>query len=543
VLLEGRDAALRAKAARALGERLPLDRHLIVPALVKATQESSAEVRRAAREPMSHGRVGPALPGVIEALREGLDEPEARDRHAVIAALGSQTGYSAEFFADMQRCLRDPDRAVRSTAAYYLADFLRRGERATDELWAALEDPVPEVRRYLVRGLGRVSPGDARVHAVVLDILRDEAASPYQLDDAVEIVALLPEQQAAALLDRAPPRAHVAIARTRFPGLTARGIEELGALLRGTEKQRVEALRAAPKVRPWLDEEVVRAAGAGEPAAVREAALIAVRDLDVPPARKLELVRASIDAADRSVRWAVHQLLGQLPHADVLELCIARLDGPDRDELARALGYLNERGAAAVPRLVQCLEQKPTSTLAYALGSIGRAARAALPALARLTAEANDVNLRTVALVQISRIGLGPAPGDAVLEPLLARADDLQPGVRDAAVLALETIEPPVPARVREALMQSVVREEGQPDVRRRRVLRLAELGPEVTQALVRALEDRDEQVAADALRALERLGAAAVPQLERMRDDPRCADAARAAFVLEQVFNARRPR
>ncbi len=547
VLLEGRDEAQRVKAARALGERLPLDRHLIVPALVKATQESSPAVRRAAREPMSHGRVGAALLGVIEALREGLDEPEASDRHAVIAALGSQTGYSPQFYADMLKCLRDEDAGVRSSAAYYVADFLRRGSAPTDDVWAALADPSSNVRRYVVRGLGRTRPGDERVNAVLLELLRDESAAPYQLDDAVELVGLLPEPAAAAVLDRCalpaahPNRVRLAVIRTRFPGLAARGLEELMELLQGTERQRIDAVRAAPKVRPHLDAAVLRSAAPGEPALVRAAALEAARDLQLPADERLRLVRENVDAPERERRWASYALLGTLSHeraAEVLELCTARLGGPEGDELARVLGWLGARAAPAVPQLVRSLEQRPSTTVLYALGSIGPPAHEALRVVARLARSATEAYVRSTAVETLGRIGLAKA-GDTELELVIALAGEGEPGARDAAVSALETVAPG-PPRVRDALMQSVVREEGLSDARRRRVLRLAEWGPEVTPALVRALEDRDEQVAADALRALQRLGAAAVPHLERMRGDPSCADAPRAEFVLQQLGERR---
>ncbi|MBL8950891.1 MAG: HEAT repeat domain-containing protein [Myxococcaceae bacterium] len=548
VLLESTSEARRVKAANALSEKLPHDRNLIVPALVKATHESSAAVRRAARAPMSHGRIGAALPGVVEALREGLDEADASDRAGVIAALGSLTGYSDDFFADMNRCLGDGDKGVRSSAAYYLAEFLGRGRAPTEVMWAALEDPSPEVRRYLMRGLGRHTPGDARVQAVVLEVLRHADARPYQLDAAVEVVTRLPEDGAAALLDRAalpddhPGRVRVAAIRTHFPALAARGVEELEALLAGSELQRVLALGAAPKVRPRLDVHVLRAAAPAMSAPVRAAALRAARELQLPAGQRLELVRASIDSGEGAVRRASHDLLGTLSHertADVLELCVARLDSRDSDELARILGWLGSRAEPAVPKLVARLEQRPTSTLAYALGSIGSSARPAVAALARLALAGSEAYVRSTAVEALCRIGLGQ-PGHDVLALVLKLAAGDDAKLRDGALSALETVEAPAPPQVRDALMQSVVKEEGLPDVRRRRVARLATLGPEVTPALVRALEDRDEQVAAEALRAFERMGDEAVPELQRMRDDPACTDGPRAAFVLDHLARRR---
>lgn len=548
MLLSSRHEPSRVAAAKKLSELLPHDKQLVVPALVQATQESSAEVRRAARELLNAGRIGAAMPGVVETLREALAEPEAQDRRTAIANLASFAGGTPQFLADLLRGLQDPDTGVRDTAAYYVADTLRSDVRCSAEqlevLWRSLSDASPNVRRYLARGLGGVNPGDARLKPVIREVLSDAKALEYQLVDAVELVARLVEADAAQLLGEpghAWP-ARVALARTRFANLAERGVAELAALIDGDdEAQRIDALRASAKIPDALgaalDPHVVRCSGAGMTPKVREAALRALRPR-VAPDTRVELARAALAAPERDVQWGAQEVLGGLTTArpaEVVDTILPLLGGANSDDLARVLGWVGPPAARAVPRLVELLQQRPSQTLVYTLGAIGAPACAAVPPLVELAASTSDSYLRFTVLGALRSIGLAGCEA-AVVEKLCALLAQPDPRVRDAVLTALETTGDPAPDVVRDALEQSVVKEEGLPEARRRRVLRLARCGGEVTPTLVRALEDRDEQVAADALRALQQLGAAAVPFLERMRGDPGCADRARAAFALEQL-------
>lgn len=530
LLLTSRSAAARVAAAKKLGERLPLDKHLIVPALVKATQESDAAVRRAARDPLTSGRLGGAMPGVIETLREALLERDPLARREGLVNLCSFGG----FFDDAVRCLADESETVRGSAAYYAASAMSLDARPTPEqldvLWRGLEDPAPTVRRYLLRGVGRRFPRDARVKAVVREIFADGA--PYQLNDAVDVIARMPEAEAAELLDelaRTRP-ARAALARTSFPGLAEQGVAELARLIEAGP-HRVDALQAAARLPEGMGaalDALVVAAAADTSSDVREAALRALRR-SVPAQTRLELARQAVKAPKREIRWAAQEVLGGLAGShpdDVVDTVLPMLGGDDTDDFARVLGWVGPGAARAVPRLVECLELPRCSSVIYALGSIGAAARAAVPALARRVRPGAE----TSALDALRRIGLGRV--DAMPFSL----EGLEAGAREVALAALETAEDPLPAEVRDALAQSVVKEEGLPYVRSARLMRLARCGGEVTPVLVRALEDRDEAVAAQALRALQQVGPQAVPHLERMRDDPACADGPRAAWALEQL-------
>ena len=196
-----------------------------------------------------------------------------------------------------------------------------------------------------------------------------------------------------------------------------------------------------------------------------------------------------------SVRLATVKALPDIePLAEEVVLALMKATVDEDDRVARSAEKAIRRiGSAAVPALVQGLENEDAgvrATAAQALGFLGPAAEGAVPALAKAIEDEYD-GVRHLAVQTLSYIG--PAAQAAV--PALVKALDDE-DMRGSAVYTLLLIDPAA-----------------------RRI------GPEGVPSLIGALSDIDKRVCCKAARILRSIGPAAkaaVPALKQVLEDTR---------------------
>ncbi len=221
-----------ASARIALIERISLrvDTEAWLPALQEALRDADPAVRRAAAEAFL--RAG----GVVSVARasEWLAASEPSWRRVAIRALARHR--DAEALEALLRALSDPQPALRAEAAERLpwtipprAGALRRAAR--NGLLARLEDPIPLVRRAVVRALGRL--GDPVARTEVAARLGDaDRLVRLEVPDALARIggaASLPPLLAALRSDSVELRIAAAAALGRLGD--ARGVDALRPLL------------------------------------------------------------------------------------------------------------------------------------------------------------------------------------------------------------------------------------------------------------------------------------------------------------------------
>jgi len=200
--------------------------------------------------------------------------------------------------------------------------------------------------------------------------LREAAASSASDFQSAETVSALTElinfeqdwnvrQTALGILDEAAPRQAIAALLDEFR--------------RERRATRQEAARKFTRVTESMF-----------PALVRE-----IRRQAVP-----DLLAAAEGDEQWSVRASAISVLGRLKHEKALPVLIDALDSENdwvRDEAAIALAHYRAKAAAAVPRLIEALND-PTADAyaAQALGAIGAQASQAVPFLERAARDGDD---------------------------------------------------------------------------------------------------------------------------------------------------------
>ncbi|MFP4055569.1 MAG: HEAT repeat domain-containing protein [Candidatus Brocadiia bacterium] len=111
----------------------------------------------------------PAMDQLLEALQ--AKRPQAR--WWAVAAV-SRIGTDRAFDAVLDVLRDDPNAFVRSTAAYYLRHFRKKGKDVWPHVEKALDDPDPEVGRWALRLM--VEDGYPELDSVLRKVLREGAA-------------------------------------------------------------------------------------------------------------------------------------------------------------------------------------------------------------------------------------------------------------------------------------------------------------------------------------------------------------------------------
>jgi HEAT repeat protein len=170
----------------------------------------------------------------------------------------------------------------------------------------------------------------------------------------------------------------------------------------------------------------------------------------------LSRVEAGRVDADPAVRATALGALARLGRLTVADLTAATADG-DAIVRRRACELAPRLGAVTIPDLVAALgdpDDRVIEAACFGLGELGADATSAVGALATVTGEATDPLCREAAVAALGAIG------DPTGLPAILAATVDKPAVRRRAVLALAPFD-----------------------------------GPEVDEALTRALTDRDWQV------------------------------------------------
>jgi HEAT repeat protein len=197
---------------------------------------------------------------------------------------------------------------------------------------------------------------------------------------------------------------------------------------------------------------------------MRELAVVAISELPIAPARRVEALSMALsDGSPRVRRRAVRAIGDQgQPAITALPLLMTAVKDNDtsvRRDAAGAIGRLGASAYAAVPLMMPLLADNDVRTRVVAAVALKRIGRAAVPALlGGLLSQNTELRGRCVTLLgQI-------APDDErvalALEAVVGDADDEVQNRIDEAMMAVRT-PPPTPMPIR-----SIVRDTTPADVR-----------------------------------------------------------------------------
>jgi HEAT repeat protein len=337
-----------------------------------------------------------------------------------------------------------------------------------------IHDPAPAVRAEAVAAIGRLGDEDAAM--LLFELLGDESEL-IQESAMGALSRLAPERVVPLLLQAlASPEVQVRV----------RAAETLG-LLRDTE--------TAPAL-------VALSRDSRED--VRRAAIKALGEIEAPGVGGL--LRSALSDPSSLVRQQAVLSIGQLGEPDAAADLLPVLGEPDprlRFAALRALGQL--RSPQAVPHVLPFLQDQKKELRFAAVEALGqiRAPEAVRPLIGAL--QDPDRNLRRAAVESLGFVGDPQA-----VPPLLLALEDEHWSVRCAAATALGRIRS---VKATPALVERVGDED--PTVRRAACAALGEIGDaRGAGRLVQLLADAALQPAA--LEALRRMGAVALPELER---------------------------
>lgn len=454
---------------RAAAAQLPQLPRSVVERLVPiALKDSDTGVRLAALDVALRLR----MRGVSELVIPWLNHPERRVRMAAIELLRVSPTPAAS--ASLGRTLSDPDPALRQSAAEALG--ASKAPDATLQLLSHLDDPMPRVREAIARALaqladprsvvpliGKVQDSHAGVRAEVARALgelgdpRSSAALVLALADSDEEVRAAAARALGRLGEDSATLSLVSLI-DRDTSVDVR-IQALGALGVLGSDAAIGALVGYLGIDPE----------SGEDTRLRDASLLALENLGARAAPALsacvknELKRARANGCAEVLgrigdKTAVPQLttalragrvdrvvalaaLGAIGDPRGLPATLEYLTAPDlvvRYAAIEACGQLLESGTPegrAVEPIVAALKAPDLlpaerAALARILG-LTRSPRAA-PALMAIATDADDTNLKRVA---IEALGLLGAAGQH--QVLLGALSDEDPAVRFSAALSL----------------------------------------------------------------------------------------------------------
>jgi HEAT repeat protein len=345
--------------------------------------------------------------------------------------------------------LRNGKPKERAAAARMLAENLEpKDTAAISPLIVALKDKDELVRSYAVKGLGRFGPLDKEAIPALIEVAGEKYKSKYGMDVAETLGKIgpvaIPAMLAALEHKDAKVRQHVAeglgkmgrSARSALPAL-AEALQDKDKGVRAAAAYAMAAIgpaaeHVAPLLRALADEDSIvrfaaaRALGRIGPAA-RKAGPALVKALDdkevaYPAAEALARIgppREAIPAFIRLLKKDDAANKGRLLYAE-----------GERREAANALGKIGPAAAAAVPALIERLQDKTETgpglfspnirgAAARALGKIGATDKRVLPALIKGLDDEATLGDAAAALGD-----LGPAAAEA-LPALLKKSKEL----------------------------------------------------------------------------------------------------------------------
>jgi HEAT repeat protein len=379
-LLRQGQAGPRIEAAKSL-ELFGARARPAIPALVTALEDKDPQVRAAAADAL--GEIGASAPESVTALSRGLKDQEILVRRSVVGALRKGVNFLKPgpqvrpVVTVLSEALKDPDPDVRRTAAEGFQEVVYQ---AFDR--AALRLVIPA----LVEGL---PDKEEKVRVQVEDALAT-ALEKVTVDDQVLVPILI---RALRQKTRIRSEAFEALVKI-LQGVTPADqslIPDLLALLNEDTmslEEQTQFLRALAKIGP------------GAKAAVP----VLMELLRRHPVREIRPTPGSPESAKVIFRQTAIYVLGAIgPEAEpAVPLLIEVLKA---EEPLRNAGA-SEKGSAPARSVPYGVRQ----TAAYALGRIGPAAKAAIPALTKASQDESK-DLRAAASAALKQIEGKPGSG------------------------------------------------------------------------------------------------------------------------------------
>ena len=505
-----RSARQAAQTLGAIGQAGAQIAPLLIDLLRSTTEGQRAAVAAAL------GALGPAAGAeAIPALVDALGDQSRVARVAVVEALGAIVSEpDAALIHRLLTLLTDRNSEMRAAAALALGTMGASGDEVAEGLRQTLRDRVATAQESAVYALGMVDTSGSQVptliEALTTTSWNDRAAQALGALGAVATPAL------PALLELA--RSEKMSAREA----AIRALAQIGPTRAEVVATLVERLSdEAPECRRAAADALAQMDSAAEGIVTRAwpALVTALRD------------------SRESVRWSAGRALdalGAMGDDASLAAVVALLDdqrGYVRASAARTLETLAGAQARALPAHVAGLAIVREETCLVALGelgALGARAVAALPTLARLTADSRW-EIRRAALRALRHV----APEhDTTIKRSLASVNDPEPLVRLEALTALGAHHPRHDRRALDAL-QRRLRQDPEGFARAEAARALGRMGRRAARALpllAQALNDKDgetRRAAALAIGALQPDLAKVIPLLIDMLSESRRAHAA----------------
>ncbi|MBI2823842.1 MAG: HEAT repeat domain-containing protein [Planctomycetia bacterium] len=477
------EAAVRAQSAAALG-KIGVKDAAAVTALTKVVADPEPRVRRSAIQALVRAKPDPKvlIPLLLSVVEDSQPEV-AMPAMAALADMGEQA--VVPLVASMK------DRKARYWAALVLAELGPKAKAAVPALQKLTDDAEPEVRMQALITLGQIGPAAASAVPAMTKAL--EAPEPAVRYGAAFALGKLKAQDAApaleALVDSKDPTLQLvaswAIARInpKNPMAVARAIDAITDSIRSDD--------------PQLSRTAARA----------------LAELDVPAETIEPAIRAALDEMDPTVLEHVMDALAAVGEKAVPVLVAGLKDPKQRDPAIRALGRIGPAAQAAVPALAALVSSADLVVVrdaAAALGAIGPSASKAVPSITALLGK-SDSSVGYAAAIALGKIG--PAAKSAVPQ-LLKQINAKEPLLTVASVWAVRRLDP------------------GNKTV-----------APAAVPVLTGALASKQEIMRAQAAAALGDLGPAArdaIPALKKLSDDPQAEVRRAATDALAKIQGTR---
>jgi HEAT repeat protein len=377
-LLVDDDVEIRRKAAAALGELRPRSDEAI-ESLIHALGDEDAEVRQLAAAALEE--IGPSARSAADRLAESLDDEESDVRKAAIRAL-KRTGAATAVVPAITKVLDDKNEEVRIEALLALSSFGREASTAIPQVILRVHDRHDWVKTAAIEALAKIASADVAVPAII-ELVRfpNHEVRRRVAEDLAAIgpAAAKAVPQLARQLTRDDDD-EVRMAMADALGAIDRGSDAaIGALTQALSDDhayvRTHAAMALGQIGPKARQAVLGLLALLDDGEARTAAALAVVEID----QRLDAAMpVLLDALDDPGPWAASQA-------------------------AYNIGRIGPAAKAAVPKLLAMLEDDETGMAAEALGKLGEAAAPALPKLRRAL-ELEDGKLRVHAAISVWKL-------------------------------------------------------------------------------------------------------------------------------------------
>jgi HEAT repeat protein len=515
---------------------------LIVPPLIEALQDTDPAPRQWAAEFFEDlGDMVRTSPEAIPALTQVFKGKNDEAARAAARALGKLSWREASLTGVLLAALGDGDAGQRRRAAEALDRARVEGAsgkafvppslqtpEAVAALAKAVADTDSEVRLRVLRVLGRIGAPAAKAIPAIVPVAsaseKVERALRLEAIRALGAIAVEPGTVVPLLLtalkDKDPEvRKAASVALASYGKEAVAGLRKVVA--EGDPDSREGATAALGAIGPEAREAIAELTPLLKSEMPRERVLAAdaIARIDAGNKDILPVLKAALGEKEARVRQAALEAIQHLgPAAASLTPDLGKaLEDTDKDvawHAADALGAIGPAAVDAVPALAAAIKKCPdtkrnqaqldlasdeyvTWRSIEAVRAIGPGAKEAVPALLAVLAKVKDIDAAdTLSLIDPSRTEGLPAliegaksPFDNLREASLRALGRLGPRAREAIPALLERL--PTETSTTSPLREALVR-----------------LGPVSVPALIQALEEKEQRLAA--LDVLGRIGPAA---------------------------------